>query len=105
MATRSGPVTRRTPREDTPATLEVIGEVAAGQPPDTEVRRGTTVRIATGAPVPPGADAVIPVEQTTPLDASGAVAGERGRDATGPLPASDRGTCQDPGRRVDPDHG
>ncbi len=73
--------------EDTPATLEVIGEVAAGQPPDTEVRRGTTVRIATGAPVPPGADAVIPVEQTTPLDASGAVAGERGRDATGPLPA------------------
>ena len=73
--------------EDQPATLEVIGEVRAGQPPDTEVRRGTAVRIATGAPVPPGADAVIPVELTTPLDASGAVAGERGRDATGPLPA------------------
>ncbi len=72
--------------EDTPATLEVVGEVAAGQAPETEVRRGTAVRIATGAPVPPGADAVIPVEQTTPLDASGAVAGERGRDATGPLP-------------------
>jgi molybdopterin molybdotransferase len=73
--------------EDQPATLEVIGEVRAGQPPDTEVRRGTAVRIATGAPVPPGADAVIPVELTTPLDAAGAVAGERGRDATGPLPA------------------
>jgi molybdopterin molybdotransferase len=36
--------------------------------------------------VPPGADGVIPVEETTPLDASGAVAGQRGRDATGPLP-------------------
>jgi molybdopterin molybdotransferase len=72
--------------EDSPVTLEVIGEVRAGQPPDAEVHRGTAVRIATGAPVPPGADAVIPVEGTTPLDASGEVAGERGRDATGPLP-------------------
>jgi molybdopterin molybdotransferase len=66
----------------------VIGEVRAGQPPETAVRRGTAVRIATGAPVPPGADAVIPVEQTTPLDAAGTPAGPRGRDATGPLPAS-----------------
>jgi molybdopterin molybdotransferase len=76
-----------TANDDAPANLEVIGEVRAGQPPETEVRRGTAVRIATGAPVPPGADAVIPVEQTTPLDATGAPAGERGRDATGPLPA------------------
>ncbi len=74
--------------EDAPATLEVIGEVRAGQAPDTTVRRGTAIRIATGAPVPPGADAVIPVEGTTPLDAAGTVAGERGRDATGPLPAA-----------------
>lgn len=73
--------------EDRPTTLEVIGEVRAGQSPETAVRRGTAVRIATGAPVPPGADAVIPVELTTPLDATGAVAGARGRDATGPLPA------------------
>jgi molybdopterin molybdotransferase len=72
--------------EDTPVTIEIIGEVRAGQAPDVTVGRGTAVRIATGAPVPPGADAVIPVEQTTPLDAAGAVAGERGRDATGPLP-------------------
>ena len=73
--------------EDAPVQLDVIGEVRAGQPPDSEVRHGTAVRIATGAPVPPGADAVIPVEQTTPLDASGHAAGPRGRDATGPLPA------------------
>jgi molybdopterin molybdotransferase len=73
--------------EDAPARLEVIGEVRAGQAPDTPVRRGTAVRIATGAPVPPGADAVVPVEQTTPLSADGAPVGPRGRDATGPLPA------------------
>ena len=72
--------------EDTPVPLEVIGEVAAGQPPEQEVRRGTAIRIATGAPVPPGADAVIQVELTTPLDAAGEPAGERGRDATGPIP-------------------
>ena len=65
-----------TATEDAPVTLEVIGEVRAGQPPETTVRRGTAVRIATGAPVPPGADAVIQVEATTPLDATGAPAGD-----------------------------
>ena len=73
--------------EDAPATLDVIGEVAAGEPPEADVRRGTAIRIATGAPLPPGADAVIPVEATTPLDAAGVATGPRGRDATGPLPA------------------
>ena len=77
-----------TATEDGPTALEVIGEVRAGVAPETAVRRGTAIRIATGAPVPAGADAVIPVEATTPLDAAGAVAGQRGRDATGPLPAS-----------------
>ncbi|HEV8697115.1 MAG TPA: gephyrin-like molybdotransferase Glp, partial [Candidatus Limnocylindrales bacterium] len=84
-AIRSADVKEAT--EDAPVTIEITGEVRAGQAPDQTVRRGTAVRIATGAPVPPGADAVIPVEGTTPLDAAGAVAGERGRDATGPLPA------------------
>jgi len=74
--------------EEAPTRLEVTGEVRAGQPPGSTVRRGTAIRIATGAPVPPGADAVIPVEQTTPLDAAGKPAGHRGRDATGPLPAA-----------------
>ena len=70
-----------------PARLTVVGEVRAGVPPDVEVIDGTAVRIATGAPVPPGTDAVVPVELTTPLDADGNV-GPRGRDATGPLPAA-----------------
>jgi molybdopterin molybdotransferase len=51
------------------------------------VAPGTAVRIATGAPVPAGADAVIPVELTTPVDAAGALGG-RGRDASGPLPVA-----------------
>jgi molybdopterin molybdotransferase len=35
-----------------------------GRPPDVEVRPGTAVAIATGAPLPPGADAVLMVEHT-----------------------------------------
>jgi len=47
-----------------PATLRVVGDVAAGALPDVNVQPGTAVRIMTGAPVPPGADAVVPVEDT-----------------------------------------
>lgn len=47
-----------------PVTLRVTGEVAAGRMPDSPVEPGTAVRILTGAPLPPGADAVVPVEQT-----------------------------------------
>lgn len=49
---------------DSPATLEVIGAVAAGSGTTPEVQPGTAVRIMTGAPVPPGADTVVPVEVT-----------------------------------------
>jgi len=47
-----------------PRFLRVIGEVAAGAMPSEEVRPGTAVRIMTGAPVPPGADAVVQFEHT-----------------------------------------
>ena len=70
-----------------PVRLAVVGEVRAGGAPDVRVLEGTAVRIATGAPVPPGADAVVAVEETTPLDAAG-TPGPRGREATGPLPAA-----------------
>ncbi len=73
--------------EDAPARLTVTGEVPAGGVADRAVEHGSAIRIATGAPIPPGADAVVPVEQTTPLDAAGA-AGPRGRDAVGPVPAA-----------------
>lgn len=71
----------------TPVRLAVIGEVRAGRAPDVRVLSDTAVRIATGAPLPPGADAVVPVELTTPLDDSGNP-GPRGREAAGPLPAA-----------------
>jgi molybdopterin molybdotransferase len=47
-----------------PATLRLVGEVAAGSRLRPRVRPGTCVRILTGANVPPGADAVVMVEQT-----------------------------------------
>ena len=71
-----------------PVRLEVVGEVQAGSAPSVEIDRGTAARIATGAPIPPGADAVVQVELTTPLGADGAPTGPRGRDATGPRPAA-----------------
>jgi molybdopterin molybdotransferase len=73
--------------EAAPVALEVIGDVAAGADPDVELRRGTAIRIATGARLPKRADAVAQVELTTPADAEGRPTGPRGRDAAGPLPA------------------
>ena len=50
--------------EDKPAVLRVVGSVAAGELPKHEVAPGTAVRIMTGAPIPIGADAVVPFEDT-----------------------------------------
>lgn len=47
-----------------PKVLRVIGQVAAGGTPEQTVTPGTAVRIMTGAPVPPGADTVVPFEDT-----------------------------------------
>jgi molybdopterin molybdotransferase len=66
---------------DSPVPLRVTGEVAAGYVFDGEVAPGTAVRIMTGAPVPAGADAIVPFEETDePFD----TAPERSRrvDAT-----------------------
>lgn len=48
----------------TPRVLRVIGEVAAGRLAEKAVEPGTAIRIMTGAPVPPGADTVVPFEDT-----------------------------------------
>jgi molybdopterin molybdotransferase len=53
---------------DAPVILEVVGEVRAGDPGDVEVTAGCAARIMTGAPVPAGADAVVPVEATEESD-------------------------------------
>lgn len=47
-----------------PVSLQIAGRIAAGDPDPEPLRRGSTLRIMTGAPIPPGADAVIRVEDT-----------------------------------------
>jgi molybdopterin molybdotransferase len=82
-ALRSADVAAAT--EGDPVRVPVTGEVAAGRAADDPVPPGTAYRIATGARLPEGADSVVAVESTTPLDDDGR-AGPRGRDAAGPLP-------------------
>jgi molybdopterin molybdotransferase len=50
-----------------PATLEIIEDIRAGDMPKQVIQPGQCARIMTGAPVPPGADAVIRVEDTEAL--------------------------------------
>ncbi len=47
-----------------PRRLRVIGDLAAGYVTETSVTPSTAIRIMTGAPVPPGADAVVRFEDT-----------------------------------------
>jgi molybdopterin molybdotransferase len=49
---------------DAPVTLPVAGEVAAGDTREHQLAPGSCLRIMTGAPLPAGADAVVPVELT-----------------------------------------
>lgn len=46
------------------ATLKLAGFLPAGGHMTAAVERGTAVKIMTGAPIPPGADAVVPYEET-----------------------------------------
>lgn len=47
-----------------PVRLPVLGDIAAGQDAVDQLQPGTAVRIMTGAPIPAGTDAVVPVEWT-----------------------------------------
>lgn len=53
---------------DGSAPRRVLAEITAGDDQVVEVRAGTAVRIMTGAPLPPGADAMIQVELTEERD-------------------------------------
>jgi len=50
--------------EDTPVHLPVVGEIGAGQAQLLAMSPGTAVKIMTGAPMPAGADSVVPYEWT-----------------------------------------
>jgi molybdopterin molybdotransferase len=51
-----------------PVSLPVAGDVPAGSSPDVALHPGTVLRISTGAPLPAGADAVLPVEEGVEAD-------------------------------------
>ena len=55
----------------TPVTLPVVAVVHAGDQPTRPVGPREAVRIMTGAPIPPGADAVVMQERTRPLPGPG----------------------------------
>lgn len=55
----------------TPLTFRVIGEALPGRPFAGSVERGQAVRIMTGAPLPPGADAVVMAEYAREGDGMG----------------------------------
>ncbi len=63
-STRDGFAVRSSDVATVPSSLHIAGEVRAGQSFDRTVNPGECVRIMTGAPVPPGADAVVMVEFT-----------------------------------------
>jgi len=74
----------------TPVTLAIVGESRAGMPADEAVAPGHAIRIMTGAPMPAGADTVVPVEVIAEGDdsvhisevrAEGAHVRRRGEDA------------------------
>ena len=83
-STRDGYAVRSADVARVPANLDVVGEIKAGERLENipqEIRAGQAVSIMTGAPVPEGADAVVMVEYTKPLDGNvqitrGAAAGE-----------------------------
>jgi molybdopterin molybdotransferase len=51
-----------------PAKLKICGVSVAGGSSDLPLKRGTAIKIMTGARIPPGADAVVPVEFTCEQD-------------------------------------
>ena len=59
--------------QESPATLRVTGEIAAGDTGTYRLEPGTAIRIMTGARLPVGADAVVPVEWTDGGTAQAAV--------------------------------
>ncbi|HET6568978.1 MAG TPA: gephyrin-like molybdotransferase Glp [Rhodothermales bacterium] len=78
--------------ERVPVTLRVIERIHAGTFPSSQLKEGDCAQIMTGAPVPKGADAVVPVEWTDRVESTGGWGGER----------VTIGRCPEPGQHVRP---
>jgi molybdopterin molybdotransferase len=75
---------------DTPGRLTVVGHSAAGKPETRALGAGEAIVISTGAVVPHGADAVVPIERTTgDLEVDGVSQGENIRPRGGDARAGD----------------
>ena len=75
---------------DTPGHLNVVGHSAAGRPEQRSVGPGEAVVISTGAVVPAGADAVVPVERTSgEVKVEGVAEGDNVRPRGGDARAGD----------------
>lgn len=74
-AARDGYAVRAGDVASIPARLEMVGEIQAGDSAKSsfELQPGQTISIMTGAPLPPGADAVVMVEYTTQSGTSVAI--------------------------------
>ncbi|HEY1633243.1 MAG TPA: gephyrin-like molybdotransferase Glp [Acidimicrobiales bacterium] len=59
-----GYAVRAADTEGAPVRLSVVGTVAAGTAPSAALGAGQAMRIMTGAPIPPGCDAIVMVERT-----------------------------------------
>lgn len=66
FAVRASDVAGATP--DGPVELKLVGRAMIGHRPEATVGSGEAVAIATGAPVPAGADAIVPIENAEVLD-------------------------------------
>jgi molybdenum cofactor synthesis domain-containing protein len=65
-AVRAADTSGASPSE--PISLSVVERIYTGQTPQHAIAPGSSAEIATGAPLPDGADAVVMVEQTSPSD-------------------------------------
>jgi molybdopterin molybdotransferase len=66
FALRSSDISRAS--KNTPITLALVGESSAGSVFQPKLGKGAAVRIMTGAKIPDGADAIVPVELANVLD-------------------------------------
>ncbi|MDH4116253.1 MAG: molybdopterin molybdotransferase MoeA [Acidimicrobiia bacterium] len=90
-----------------PTVLRVLEDVAAGHVGTATVEPGTAVKIMTGAPIPPGADTIVKVEDTEPGDGAVRIMavtepGTSVREAGGDVRSGD--LVFDTGTRLTPAH-
>lgn len=71
FAVRAADLEAASPQE--PARLRIVSHIGAGDFSELELGKGEAARIMTGAPVPPGADAVVMVEHTRAVEGDGGV--------------------------------